>query len=206
MPETRSIAWAKTIALVGFLTLLCTTYWLRHEVLRLSEIGFSADETRATYETEQLRKAFPEEQERHKVALKNHELQKKHYEEMLALYQTDYESYARRLKDEYRPPQMPARPQPPRAPEYTQKLSEINTAFRAQKHHYFALTGSLNWIAMGAAMALAGGLLYLLMFDTANGRLVYLFTLGLSFVFLIGPAFHSILSAIVGFLKAPGLS
>jgi len=189
MPTPRSIAGAKIIAISGFLALLCTTYWLRHEVLELNRIGFSADETRARYEAERLRNAFPQEVERHKVALKNYELEKKHYDEMLQLYQTDYESYARRLKDQYRPPQMPAQPQPPRAPEYTQKLTEINAAFRAQKHHYFELTSTMNWIAMGAALALVGGLLYLV----------------LSFVFLIGPAFHSILSAVVGFLKAPGL-
>ena len=206
MSGTKVIALAKAIAIVGFLTLLSTTYCLRHEVLLLNEIGFSADETRANYETEQLRKSFPDELEHHKVALANYELQKKHYEEMLKLYQSDYDSYAKRLKEEYRPPQMPARPLPPRSPGYTQKLSEINAAFRTQKHHYFELTSSLNWIAMAAALALVGGLLYLILFDTANGRLMYVFTLVLSFVFLIGPAFHSILSAIVGFLKAPGLS
>jgi hypothetical protein len=205
MSGTRSITFAKTIAVVGFLALLCTTYYLRHEVLVLSEIGFSADEARANYDVNQNRQDYPEALERHKVALKNYELQKEHYEEMLKLYQSDYNSYVKRLKDEYRPPQVPASPQPPRPPEYTQKLVEIDAAFRSQKHHYFEVTGSLNWIAMAAALALVGGLLYLIMFDTANGRLMYVLTLVLSFVFLIGPAFHSILSAIVGFLKAPGL-
>jgi len=41
------------------------------------------------------------------------------------------------------------------------------------------------------------------MFESGNQRLIYLAVLLLSFVFMIGPAFHSILSAIVGILKAP---
>jgi hypothetical protein len=206
MSGTKWLGLAKIVAIVGFLVLVCTTYHLRHEVLVLSEIGFSADEARANYEVDQMRKDYPQELERYAVALKNHELQKKHYEEMLKLYQGDYESYVKRLKDEYRPPQLAERPQPPRPPEFRQRLVEIDAAFRSQKHHYFEVTSSLNWIAMAAALALVGGLLYLTMFDTANGRLMYILTLVLSFVFLIGPAFHSILSAIVGFLKAPGLS
>ena len=54
-------------------------------------------------------------------------------------------------------------------------------------------------------VGLVGGLLCLILFDTANGRLIYFVTLVLSFVFLIGPSFHSIMSAIVGFLQAPGV-
>jgi hypothetical protein len=205
MAEARRLVVAKTLATVGFLVLLCTTYYLRHEVLLLNEIGFSADEARANHEVEQLREAYPEAVESHQVSLRNHELAKKHYEEMLALYKSDYNAYVKRLKDEYRPPAMPVKPQPPRPPEYRQELVEINAAFRAEKHHYFEVTGKLNWVAMTAALLLVGGLLYLILFDTANGRLMYVLTLVLSFVFLIGPAFHSILSAIVGFLKAPGI-
>lgn len=41
------------------------------------------------------------------------------------------------------------------------------------------------------------------MFETGNQRMLYLAVLILSFVFMIGPAFHSIMSAIVGFLQAP---
>ena len=94
---------------------------------------------------------------------------------------------------------------PPKSPEYLKQLSEIDAQFRAQKHHYFTVTSSLNWVAMVGALCLVGGLVYLIMFDLANGRLIYFFTLVLSFVFLIGPSFHSIMSAIVGFLEAPGI-
>lgn len=50
---------------------------------------------------------------------------------------------------------------------------------------------------------LVGGLLFLIMFETGNQKFVYLAVLVLSFVFMIGPSFHSIMSAIVGFLEAP---
>ena len=64
-------------------------------------------------------------------------------------------------------------------------------------------TGRLNYVAWAAALALTGGLLYLLLFDRAGPRLIYLAVLLLSFVFLIGPSFHSILTTIIGFLEAP---
>lgn len=199
------LATAKVVSLAGFLVLLSTTYYLRTEVLKLNEIGFSADQARAEFDQERLKADFPHEQERYDVAKQNYKLQTEHYRQMLDLYKKDYKAYVQRLKDEYQPPQMPNRPQPPRPPEYTQRLADINAEFRVQKHHYFDVTSRLNWVAWAAAMCLVGGLLYLILFDTANGRIVYLATLVLSFVFMIGPSFHSILSAIVGFLKAPGV-
>ena len=205
MSSPRTLGWAKAIALIGFLALLCSTYYLRSEVLTLNRIGFSAEQLRAEYELERLKENYPHEVERYDVAKKNYELQVKHYEEMLSLYQTDYNAYVKRIEDEYKPPQLPNRPQMPASPQYNQKLSEINAAFRTQKYHYFQMTSMLNWIALAAALCLVGGLLYLLLFDTANGRLIYFFTLVLSFVFMIGPSFHSILSAIVGFMRAPGM-
>ena len=70
------------------------------------------------------------------MAVKNYGLQMRHYEEMLALYQTDHKAYMSRIKGGYEPPRMPDKPQPPRPPEYKQKLMEINMQFRAHKHHY----------------------------------------------------------------------
>ncbi len=67
------------------------------------------------------------------------------------------------------------------------------------------MTSRLNWVAWIAATALVGGLLYLIMFDPAGGRIIYFALLVMSFVFMIGPAFHSIISAIVGFLEPPGV-
>jgi len=259
MSSPTCLSLAKVTAVLGFLVLVSSTYYLRTEVLKLNEIRFSSDEARAKYELEQLKKDYPYEKQRYEASVKNHEakierdkqryerskknyqanlarlderydvaqknyeVQEKHYKKMLDLYLTDYDAYVKAIKDKYRPPQLPAeptppempqepappqmpvRPKPPRSPEYTQTLTEINADFRAQKHHYFEATSVLNWVAMAGALCLVGALVYLIMFDTANGRLIYFMTLVLSFVFLIGPSFHSIMSAIVGFLEAPGI-
>ena len=52
---------------------------------------------------------------------------------------------------------------------------------------------------------LVGGLVYLLMFDADGQRWHYLAAMVISFVFLIGPAFHSIITGIIGFLQEPGV-
>ena len=205
MTLERRIAVAKSVAILGFLTLLSTTYYLRGEVLALNRIRFSADDARAEHELERMRASFPERVERHRVELKNYDLQLEHYKEMLALYESDYEKYVERIEAKYRPPRLPVKPQPPDPPAIRERLAEINTAFRSRKYQYFQVTTVLNWIAWGAALALIGGLLYLLMFDLEGRRWSYVVVLALSFVFLIGPSFHSILSAIVGFLNAPRL-
>ena len=259
MSSARCLGAAKVFAILGFLVLVASTYYLRTEVLKLNEIRSSSDETRAKHDLQQLEENYPYEMERHEVAKKTHEaniirskeryetakknyqaslvrrkqryeaaqknyeLQEKHYRRMLNLYTTDYDAYVKAIKDKFKPPQLPVEPtppelppeptppemqvppRPPRSPEYKQQLMEINTEFRAQKHHYFQATSVLNWVAMAGALCLVGGLVYLLMFDTANGRLIYFFVMVLSFVFLIGPSFHSIMSAIVGFLEAPGV-
>lgn len=89
------------------------------------------------------------------------------------------------------------------SPELSDKLGQINADFRAQQYHYFDSTSRLNWVCCASALILVGGLLFLIMFETGNQRMLYLAVLILSFVFMIGPAFHSIMSAIVGFLQAP---
>ena len=203
--QRNSIAVAKVLAIVGFLVLLGTSYFLRGEVLALNRIRFSADEAKAEHEMKQLAKSYPDRLREHEVAQKNYELQLAHYREMLKLYQTNYDEYVRRLEDKFTPPQMPVKPSPPVPPKVTEQLAKINKAFRTRKLHYFELTAAFNWLSFVAAAVLTGSLLYLLLFDLAGARLIYLATLLLSFVFLIGPSFHSILSAIVGFLEAPSM-
>jgi bacteriorhodopsin len=85
------------------------------------------------------------------------------------------------------------------------QLAQINAEFRAQQFHYFDSTSALNWVCCASALVLVGGLLSLIMFDTGSVRAFYLAVLVLSFVFMIGPSFHSIMSAIVGFLHAPSV-
>jgi hypothetical protein len=196
---------AKLASIVGFLTLVASTYYLRGEVLALSQIRFSADEVRANYELDQLRESFPDMVEQHEAAMVQYDLQMEHYREMLALYRSDYDAYVQRIADEFQPPQMPYPPTKPRPPEVAEQLHEIDTAFRARKSTYFKRTSLLNWVAAGAALLLVGGLTWLLMFDTDSPRWHYLVALGLSFVFLIGPSFHSILTGIIGFMENPGV-
>lgn len=202
----RSVGIAKLSALLGFLVLLSTSYYLRTEVLELNRIRFSADEARAEYELKRLQETYPERTERHQVELKNYELQMEHYEKLSELYRKDLVKYLETVKDQPQPPQVPIRPQPPEPPEVQEKLSRINLEFRTRKALYFVTTSRLNGVAWVAALGLTGGLLYLLLFDRAGPRLIYLAVLLLSFVFLIGPSFHSILTTIIGFLEAPRVS
>jgi len=41
------------------------------------------------------------------------------------------------------------------------------------------------------------------MFDPEGKKIFYLILLVMSFIFMIGPSFHSLMSALVGFLQAP---
>ncbi len=201
----KSLLPAKIASIIGFLTLVASTYYLRGEVLALSQIRFSADEVRANYDLQQMEESFPDLVEQHEAAIEQYDLQLEHYREMLALYRSDYDAYVQRLEDEYLPPQMPYPPTKPRPPEVAQQLHEIDTAFRTRKNTYFERSSVLNWVAGAAALLLVGGLLWLLMFDTDSPRWHYLVALGLSFVFLIGPSFHSILTGIIGFMQSPGV-
>ncbi len=206
-PSTRpqSLMTAKFVSIIGFLVLVASSYYLRGEVLALSQIRFSADEVRATNQLQQMEESYPDMVEQHAAALQQYELQMEHYREMLALYRSDYDAYVQRIEDEYRPPQMPYPPNKPTPPEVSRQLHEIDTEFRSRKNQYFERTSRLNWIACIAALMLVGGLTWLLMFDTESPRWYYLAALGLSFVFLIGPSFHSILSGVIGLMQSPGV-
>ncbi|MFG0334821.1 MAG: hypothetical protein ACF8TS_15810 [Maioricimonas sp. JB049] len=203
MSGRRSLLAARLMSLAGFLTLLVCTYWLRSEVLALSHLRFSADEVRAAYDLQQLKDSYADRVNHYQAEVQNYELQREHYREMLDLYRTDYDAYVQRIEDKYVPPSLPRAPSKPTPPEISEQLYEINTNFRIRKNRYFELTSRLNWVACVAALMLVGGLLWLLMFDMDGQRWLYLAALVLSFVFLIGPAFHSILSGIIGFLEEP---
>ena len=194
---------AKHIAIVSFLVLLFVTYFLRSEVLALNTLRFNSENIRADESIKELKESYPMRMAEHKLSLKEYEMQKKHYEEMMDLYRSDYEEYVKRTKDKYQPPALPRQPQKPNSPELSDQLAENKAAFRRQQFEYFQKTSRLNWVACVAAMSLVGGLLYLLMFDEEGKRIFYLAVLVLSFVFMIGPSFHSILSGIIGLMNAP---
>jgi hypothetical protein len=203
MQNRRDLTLAKCAALVGFLALVVSSYYLRSEVLALSHIRFSADELKSVNELKQLRESYPDRVEAHKAAMKQYEIELEHYRKMLDLYRTNYQEYVKRIEDKYAPPALPSEPSKPDPPELSEQLHQINAEFRARKNQYFGRTKWLNWVACVAALSLVGGLLYLLFFDTNSARWHYLVALTLSFVFLIGPTFHSIISGIIGFLEEP---
>jgi len=205
MSNGKTILVAKLGSLIGFLALVICSYYLRSEVLALSHIKFSADEVRASNDLKRLRESYPDRLKQHEAAMKHYELETEHYRKMLELYETNYEDYVKRIEDEFQPPALPVAPTKPDSPEVAEKLYEINAEFRTRKNQYFATTSRLNWVACIAALMLVGGLVFLLMFDTNGQRWHYLAALLISFIFLIGPAFHSIITGIIGFLEEPGI-
>jgi hypothetical protein len=198
---TRTIVRLVTIA--AFMVTLSATYYLRSEVLTLNKIRFSADNVRAEETLREMTESHPVRLAEYEVKMQHYELQMGHYNQMLELYRTDYDEYVKRIKDKFVPPQLPWKPSKPASPELGDQLGKINAEFRAQQYHYFDSTSRLNWVTCVSALLLVGGLLFLTMFETGNQRFLYLVVLILSFVFMIGPSFHSIMSAIVGFLHAP---
>jgi len=198
-----TLAIVKGVTIAAFMVTLSTTYYLRSEVLELNRIRFSSENVQAEERLREMKESYPSRVAEYEVQMKNYELQREHFQEMLDLYQSDYNAYVKRLKDGYRPPQLPQRPNKPRSPDLSDQLAEINAEFRAQQFHYFDSTSRLNWVCCTSALLLTGGLLFLVMFESGGPRFVYLALLVVSFVFMIGPSFHSIMSAIVGFLRAP---
>ncbi len=195
----------KYVTIAAFLVLLCSTYYLRSQVLKLNQIRFSSEDARAEETLRELKQSYPVRVAEYEVQEKNYELQMAHYKEMLELYRTNYDEYVKRLTDQYRPPQTPRKPQRPRSPELSEQLAKNNADFRTQQYQYFESASSLNWVSCTAALILVSGLLFLTMFETGTQRIFYLVVLTISFVFMIGPSFHSIMSAIAGFLRPPSV-
>jgi hypothetical protein len=199
----KDIAIAKYTTISAFLVLLFSTYYLRSQVLKLNTIRLSSENIRMEEVRRETEESLPVRQKEYELRMTHYQTEKKHYEDMLDLYQTDYEEYVKRTKDKFAPPRMPRKPTKPVSPELSDKLVKVGVEFRDQQYHYFSSTSKLNWIACIAALSLVGGLLYLLMFDLEGKRIFYIIILVLSFIFMIGPSFHSIMSAVVGFLQAP---
>ena len=198
-----SIKLAKFITIISFLVLLFSTYFLRSKVLELNTIRMSSQNVMAEETEKNLNNSLPQRTKEYENKLKQYEIQKKHYDEMLDLYQSDYEEYVKRIKDKFVPPRMPPNPVKPLSPEISDEMQKISIEFRKKQSHYFESTSKMNWVSCVAALTLVGGLLYLLLFDLHGKRLFYMVLLVLSFIFMIGPSFHSLMSALAGFLQAP---
>ena len=200
MKQEKKVATAKVLAIVGFLVLLTTTYLQRHEILTLTHMRYSADNLEAQHNLKRSTETYPERVEEHKVEVKDYEFRMKHYQEMLNLYQTNYDEYVKRLKGKYRPPELPTRPSKPESPKARDEVVKAEAEFVAQKHRYFASVRRVNWIAWFGAVLFLAGILYLLWFDEGGKKMYYFLVLVLTFVFMIGPSFHSIMSLIAGYL------
>ena len=198
-----SIKLAKFITIISFLVLLFSTYFLRSKVLELNTIRMSSQNVMAEETEKNLNNSLPQRTKEYENKLKQYEIQKKHYDEMLDLYQSDYEEYVKRIKDKFVPPRMPPNPVKPLSAEISDEMQKISIEFRKKQSHYFESTSKMNWVSCVAALTLVGGLLYLLLFDLQGKRLFYMVLLVLSFIFMIGPSFHSLMSALAGFLQAP---
>ena len=198
-----SIKLAKFITIISFLVLLFSTYFLRSKVLELNTIRMSSQNVMAEETEKNLNNSLPQRTKEYENKLKQYEIQKKHYDEMLDLYQSDYEEYVKRIKDKFVPPRMPPNPVKPLSPEISDEMQKISIEFRKKQSHYFESTSKMNWVSCVAALTLVGGLLYLLLFDLQGKRLFYMVLLVLSFIFMFGPSFHSLMSSLAGFLQAP---
>ena len=199
----KSLVAAKYVAIAAFVGTLFATYYLRSEVLKLNKIRLSAEQIKAEEAQRERKLSYPDRSIEHQVQMKHYEIEQGHYREMLNLYRNNYSEYVKRIRDSYRPPRLPPKPKKPQSPELSDELANINKEFKEQQYHYFDSTSQLNWVCCASALLLVASLLFLIMFEAEGGRIFYLAVLILSFVFMIGPAFHSILSAIVGFLEAP---
>ena len=199
----KNITIAKFITIISFLSLLFSTYYLRSQVLKLNTIRMSSQNVMIDQERKDLEESSPVRKKEYEANLGQYQIQRKHYEEMLDLYKSDYEEYVKRIKDKFAPPMMPRSPVKPLSPDVSDEMRKIGIEFRDQQFKYFSSTSKLNWVSCLAALSLVGGLLYLLMFDLEGKRIFYLVLIVLSFVFMIGPSFHSLMSALAGFLQAP---
>ncbi len=104
---TRAIAATKVTALVGFLTLLGSSYVLRSEVIALSTLHLQADAVRARNSVEQNRESHADRVAVFELEQSHYGVQLQHYRDMLALFEADYPAYVQRLEDEFRPPELP---------------------------------------------------------------------------------------------------
>ena len=198
------LAIAKPLVVFSFVTTLFATYFMRSEMLSLNKLRYAAEKMNAEFAVKEAEESFPQKLQRHEVELKNYRLQIENFEKQLKLYQTDYEAYVRTNKSgSVQPPKLPFFPDKPRPPSYRQEILQLQSQFRGQQLDYYSKSQTMNWILCASAMLLTGSLVFLILFETGAQKIAYLAVLVVSFVFMIGPSFHSILTALIGILEPP---
>lgn len=143
---SKTLSAIKCVTIVAFMVTLCSTYYLRSEVLKLSTLRFSSENIRAEDELREMKESYPLRVAEYEVETKNYDLEMEHYQSMLTLYRTDYDEYVQKLKDHFEPPKLPRKPEKPTSPELSDRLAKISAEFRAQQFAYYDSTSRLNWV------------------------------------------------------------
>lgn len=201
----HAIVTAKIFVILSLLCLLSTTYFLRSRLLDLVDHLIDGQNVQAQERMDRFRASEEDRQAEYDAALSRFETGKERFRSLLELYQEDLEAYREQTNEGKvtQPPPSPQKPHPPSAPATQQQLAEIHQEFREARTRYFALASGLNSLVGIFSLLLVGGLVFLIFFETSGPRAVYVVILGLSFVFLIGPALHSALTFVAYDLRPP---
>lgn len=186
----------KIMTAVCIAILMMLTYANRAKVLELTRLRAAAEDIAAQQDIADFVESFESRKANYEMALED-------YQQSMELYRTDYQAYTQSFMERGgrpMPPRMPVKPQPP---EVTQRLAEINTTFRQQRHQYFKELEGTVGLAGLAATILTLCLITLLFMETGSARWAYAALLALCFTFLIGPAMYTMLAGIVGVTRAP---
>ncbi len=201
----KSITAARVITIIAMMFLIATTYYLRSGILAMVNHQIDAQSATAQERLDNFADTAEFRQAEYEAGISRFDVAMSKYKELIELYASDFDAYQIKIGEEANtmPPPLPHRPYRPRKPEVADELAKINEAFRAERESYFSTARALNPVVALAAVALVGSLLYLILFDTNNARILYVILLTLSFIFIIGPAFHSILSIAAYNLRPP---
>ncbi len=205
MTNERLVVIAKYLAIFCFLVLLSLTYGNRAGVVRLNEIRSSGDAALSAYDLAHSDEIYDQKTEAYNVAIEFYDLQLDFYRRKMEEFRSDPDAFMASNQGSYnRPyPSPPYKPSKPLDLEVQRQLQDISLEFRQERHRYFSRLAQYNMISATAAILLGLSLLYLTMFDDSKGRLFYVAILVVALVFFIGPAFHSVLTGIVGGMRPP---
>jgi hypothetical protein len=187
---------AKVTTVLSFLVLLLCTYIVRGQALDLNRMRLSADAARAAEDLATFEATYDD-----RVAA--YEMAQEHYRRQVERFRADYDAWLASAQERGMMAPSPLPPRAPQSPEATRRLAEISAEYRAARYTYIEALGGVNGLAALAALVLTTSLLTLVLGDTNPGRWMYLALLGLAFVFMIGPALHSVLTGVMSAMRPP---
>lgn len=195
-------AWLKAVRWItvsGFVILLFTVYILRAQVVEITAMKYRVEDESRKVSDRRYEENFELRKKDYELQKQAYQMRVAHYNKMVKRFQEDYDTYRKERHPEA--PIPPRLPEPPSNPEEQKKVRELTTEFIAHRFGFYTTLYILCFVNLLGAAMLVGGIVTLILFERPKGRLAWLGLLVLSFVFLIGPAFHTILSALVGWLK-----